>query len=140
MSLKGGPELKARLKALRLAFKPIGRTWADGTVDAAKPHIPELTGKTRRSVRVKNATQRKATVSAAFTAYFIDKGPKAHVISPKHANGLVFKGRGGQTIFTKKVNHPGYRGRPFRAAAAHESLRKNPMAQSLIKEWNEAAR
>jgi hypothetical protein len=128
------------LKAIRVAFKPIGRTWADGTVQAAKPHIPELTGKTRRSVRIKNATQRKATVAAWFTAYFIDAGPKAHAIRPKRGGGLVFKGRGGQTIFTKRVSHPGYRGRPFRAAAAHESLRKNPMAQGLIKQWNEAAR
>lgn len=140
MSLKGSPELRARLKALHVAFKPIGRTWAEGTVKEMQPHIPEETSKTRRSVRVKNATQRKATVAASFVAFFIDAGPKAHGISPKHAQQIVFKGRSGQTIFARKVNHPGYRGRPFRGRAAHEALRKNPMAQSIIKQWNEAGR
>lgn len=137
-SLKGAPELRARLKAIHLAFKPIGRTWAEGTVTEARARVPERTGKLKRSIRVKNATQRKATVAAWFTAFFVDAGPKAHGIQAKSGGSLVFQSHG-RTIFAKKVNHPGYRGRPFRAAAAHESLRKNPMAQTIIKEWNEAA-
>jgi hypothetical protein len=138
MALKGGRELRARLKALRVAFKPIGRTWADGTVEAARPKVPQRTGRLRRSIRVKNSTQRKATVAAHFTAFFVDAGPKPHAIKAKKANRLIFSA-GGRTIFARKVNHPGYRGRPFRAQAAHESLRRNPMAQSIIKQWNEAA-
>lgn len=138
MSLKGGPELRARLKAIRVAFKPIGRTWADGAVDELRQKVPVRTGKTRRSFRVKSATQRKAVVVGSFTAYFIDAGPVRHTILAKRAPNLVFQGRHG-TIFAKKVNHPGYRGRPFRGRAAHEALRKNPMAQSIIKQWNEAA-
>lgn len=103
-----------------------------------RPQIPSRTGKTRRSLRVKSATQRRAVVGGSFVAFFIDTGPVRHSISAKRAKGLVFQ-VGGRTIFTKKVNHPGYRGRPFRARAAHESLRRNPMAQTIIKQWNEAA-
>jgi hypothetical protein len=138
VSLKGGRELRARLKALRLAFKPIGREWAEDAADIAKRKVAQNTGKTRRSFRVKNATQRRATVVGNHTAYFIDAGPKRHPIVAKRAPRLIFQA-GGRTIFAKKVNHPGYRGRPFRAAAAHEALRRNPLAQGIIEQWNNAA-
>jgi hypothetical protein len=138
MALKGGKELRARLRALRVAFKPIGRTWADGTVEAARPKVPQRTGRLRKSIRVKNATLKRATVAAHFTAFFVDAGPKRHAINAKKADRLIFQA-GGRTIFAKRVNHPGYRGRPFRAQAAHESLRRNPMAQQIIRQWNEAA-
>lgn len=137
-ALKGAPQLRARLKAIRVAFKPIGRTWAEGAVDAARPKVPIRTGKLRRSFRVKSATQRKAVVGGSYTAFFVDAGPKRHTIAPKRGGHLIFQA-GGRTIFARKVNHPGYRGRPFRAAAAHEALRRNPLAQGIIKQWNSAA-
>lgn len=138
MSLKGGPQLRARLKAIKTSFKGYGREWADGTVQEAKPRIPIATGKLRRSVRVRNASQTRATVVANYTAFFVDKGPKAHVIRARKAPRLIFQA-GGRTIFAKSVNHRGYRGRPFRHAAALASLRKHPMAAVAIKAWNEAA-
>lgn len=137
--LVGGEDLKRRLKAVRLSFKPIGRRWADGTVDEAKPRVPYRTGRLRGSIRIKTATQRKAVVGAHYTAYFVDAGSVAHAIEARSARGLVFKGRGGRTVFTKKVNHPRIAARPFRAKAAHESLRKHPMADTLIDVWNESA-
>lgn len=138
MSLKGAPQLRSRLKALKTAFKGYGRDWADGTVQEARPRIPVATGKTMRSVRVRNASQRRATVVARYVAYFIDKGPKAHMIRARRGRNLVFQAQG-RTIFAKQVHHRGYRGRPFRHAAALASLRKNPMAAYVIKAWNEAA-
>jgi hypothetical protein len=138
VSLKGGRELRARLKAIRVAFKPIGREWAEDAAEIAKRKVAQNTGKTRRSFRVKNATQRKATVVGNYTAYFIDAGPVRHQIVAKRKPRLIFQA-GGRTIFAKRVNHPGYRGRPFRAAAAHEALRRNPMAQGIIDQWNSAA-
>lgn len=137
-TLVGGEALKRRLKAVRLSFKPIGRKWADTTVDEAKPRIPVKTGATRRSVIRKSATQRKAVVGARYVAYFIDAGSKAHTIMPKGSGSLIFKGRHG-TVFSKKVNHPRIAARPFRAKAAHESLRKHPMSDTLIGAWNDAA-
>jgi hypothetical protein len=140
VSLKGAPELRARLKGIRLAFKPAGRQWADETVKAMRPMIPVQKGRLRRSVRRRNATQRKATVVAHYTAFFVSGGAKRHTIRPKTAKALVFKGRGGRTIFARRgVNHPGVRARPFRVRAAQEGLRRAPLAQSVIDEWNRAA-
>ncbi len=131
MSLKGGRELRARLRAIKQTFKPAGRAWADETVRQARPHIPQRTGRLRRSVRVKNASMRKATVAAHFTAFFVDKGPKPHIIKAKRARTLRFQS-GRDTIFARQVHHRGYRGRPFREKAAREALRREPLAAHLV--------
>lgn len=138
MSLKGARELRARLRALRLAFKPAGKVWADDTAKLMRPQVPVKTGRLRKSIRRRNATQRKATVVAHHTAYFVDKGPVTHRIQPKRSRMLRFEA-GGRTVFAKSVRHPGYRGRPFRHRAALEALKRNPMAQAVIEEWNKAA-
>lgn len=138
MSLKGGPELRARLKALKVAFKPIGKSWAETTRDEAKRRIKKRTGATAASIRVRNATQKRATVVGSFKASFIDAGTKEHDEVPKRATRLKFQEQG-RTIFAKKVHHPRTAAHPFKRAAALEGLRKNPMAAELIKQWNDAA-
>ena len=138
MSLKGSPHLRARLRALGKAFRPIGRQWGDEYVKVARPMVPEKTGRLRKSIRVKNNTQRRTTISAHYTASFVDAGSVAHPISPRRGTFLAWQD-GGQTIFARKVNHPGVRARPFRARAAHEALRRKPMADELTRQWNEAA-
>jgi hypothetical protein len=137
-NLKGSRELKARLRALKLAFKPIGRKWGRASITAGRPMVPVRTGRLRRSMRILSATQKKTRVGAHYTAYFVDKGPKPHDIFPKTAKGLVFQGRHG-TVFARMVHHRGYRGRPFRKRMAEEGLRNTPMAQTLIDQWNSAA-
>lgn len=139
MKIRGGRELKARLRAIRQSFKPIGRKWADDTVRLAKPRVPVRTGRLKQSIRRKNASQRKATVVAHYTAFFVDAGPKPNVIRAKKGRFLAFEGRGGNTIFAPRVRHRGYRGRPFRRRAAIEALKRNPMAEEVIRAWNEAA-
>jgi len=138
LALKGSKQLNARLKAIKQTFKPAGREWAEETVALMRPAVPVRTGRLRESFRVKNATQRKATVSGHFSAYFIDKGTKAHTITARKSPRLIFK-TGGRTIFAKKVNHPRTRARPFRQRAAEEALRRRPMAAELVKLWNQAA-
>jgi hypothetical protein len=127
------------MKALRLAFKPAGRAWADEAARQMRPRVPVRTGRLRASFRRRNATQRRATVVGHFTAYFIDAGTKPHTITAKRGSRLIFKGRSGDTIFARKVHHRGIRARPFRRAAALEALRKEPLAQHIIDQWNEAA-
>jgi hypothetical protein len=63
-SLKGSPQLLARLKALKLAFKPMGRDWATDTARSAERSAPRRSGALARSFRVKSATQRRAVVNA----------------------------------------------------------------------------
>lgn len=139
MALKGGKQLRTRLRAIRLAFKPIGRQWADDTARLSKAAVPVRTGRLRKSIRRRNATQKRATVVAHYTAYFVDKGPKAHDIKAKRGRALIFEGRDGRTIFTPKVRHRGYAGRPFRERAAAEAMARNPAAAEIIKQWNRAA-
>ncbi len=45
-------------------------------------------------------------------------GTRPHVITPKRGKFLVFKGRGGQTIYARKVQHPGTKANPFLRDAA----------------------
>lgn len=137
-TLKGAPELKARLRAIKQTFKPIGREWADTTVTLVKPQVPERTGKGRRSVRRKNASMKRATVSALWYVGVLDKGAKAHTIEPRKAKALRFQSSG-RTVFSKKVHKPATRGRGFAIRASRESLRRHPMAETLIKMWNSAA-
>jgi hypothetical protein len=126
------------MRALKLAFKPMGREWGDEYVNVSRPMVPERTGRLRKSIRVKNNTQRKTTISAHFTASFVDAGTIAHNIEPKRGSYLAWNS-GGRTIFARKVNHPGQRAKPFRARAAREALRRKPLANKIIEQWNRAA-
>ena len=138
MSLQGGNELRARLKAIKEVFKPVARSWAKETVKAGRPLVPVATGRLRRSIKVKSVSGKRAVVGAHYTAYFVDAGPKPHTILAKKAPQLVFKA-GGRTIFAKSVNHRGYRARPFRQRMAEEGLRRTPAAQEVVNLWNRAA-
>lgn len=144
MSLQGSRELKARLRAIGQTFKPIGKRWATDTAAYARSHVPHQTGRLQKSIRVKNASQRRATVVGHFSANFVDAGTQAHDIRPKKkqvlaygASGPAF-GAGQRTRFAKKVHHPRTTARPFKVAAAREGLRKNPIALEVIKAWNAA--
>jgi hypothetical protein len=132
MALKGSPELKARLKALRTAFRPIAKAWAETTVPmyhadapvrpssmhAGDGHTP---GRLANSFRVRERTRTRAVIDGHYTAYFVNKGVRPH------------------TIFSRGIHHPGYKARPFLKRDAWEALRKHPMSEALIDVWNEAA-
>lgn len=138
MALKGSRELRRRLKAIRQVFKPVGRAWADETVTRSRRYVPKVTGKTARSIRRKNASQKKATVQAIYTARMLMKGSKPHAMTPKKFQAMRFE-VGGRPVFAKKIRHPGHRGNDFAERAAKEALQRNPMADELIQLWNEAA-
>jgi hypothetical protein len=46
-------------------------------------------------------------------ALFVHEGTRPHVILPRHAKMLVFKGRSGKMVYATKVNHPGTMANPF---------------------------
>jgi hypothetical protein len=137
-SIKGTRQLNARLKAIKQTFKLAGRDWAEEAAVIMRSSVPSRTGRLQRSFRVKSATQRRAHVGGHYSAFFVDRGTKAHTINAKRAPRLIFQA-GGRTIFAKKVNHPATRAQPFRHRAATEALRRRPMAATLIKLWNKAA-
>lgn len=138
MSLQGKRELTARLKALRGAFKPYARAVGDTAVPLMRSRAPNRTGKLRGSIRIKNSTQTKMTISAIWYAAFIEKGTKEHNEKPRRFKAIKFDGGSGP-VFTKKVHHPRTAAKPFAARSMHEAIRKHPMSDELIKAWNSAA-
>jgi hypothetical protein len=126
------------MKAIKTVFKPVGRRWADDTVTLAKRYVPKSTGKTERSIRRRNASMKRATVQAAYNARILMAGSKPHDIKPRKMQAMKFN-VAGQPRFSKKVRHPGHRKNDFAKKAATEALRKNPMAEELVRQWNEAA-
>jgi hypothetical protein len=137
--LKGADDLIRRLKALRLTFKPLGRSWADDTVRMAMPMVPRRTGRLRESHRRKSATQRRATVVAHYTSNFVASDVKPHDIVAKPGKRLVFPGTGGRPVFAKKVHHRGSKGNQYKKRAAIAALHKTPLADILIDQWNKGA-
>jgi hypothetical protein len=140
VALKGSRELRARLKAIKQVFKPAGKDWADATTAEAKQRLASSssTGKTRASVRRKNASQRKATVVGNYPVNFIDAGAKAHDIKPKKVGVLKFQARG-KTVFARKVHKRAQAARPFKKESAQAGLRKVDIIGDLIELWNKAA-
>jgi hypothetical protein len=138
MALQGDKELRARLKAIRQASQPIVKSWAADTVVYAKAHVPARTGTLRKSLRIRNASQRGATLVGAYWANFIDAGTRAHDERPKSRKAMRY-GSPGSVRFAKRIHHPRTGARPFKRAAAEYGLRKNPMAATVLKLWNDAA-
>ena len=138
MALKGSRELRRRLKAIKTVFKPVGKSWAEQTARLAATRVEVKTGKTRRSIRVKNASMKKAAVEAKGGARFLEAGTKAHIIRPRRFRALKWNASG-QPMFAKKVNHPSTKAKPFLRRSGHDVLERSDMLKELIKLWNEAA-
>ena len=138
-SLRGTPQFKARLRAVKTAFKPMGRDWADDTARESNRSAPRgATGRLSRSHKRKSATLNKATVVAIFYGLFVNRGAKPHTIEARNAPSLVFQASG-RTIFAKKVHHTGVRGTRYVDRAASHALHRNVNAAALIDAWNDAA-
>jgi hypothetical protein len=137
-NLIGAEQLSARLKAMRLAFKPMGKDWATATADGARRSSPRRTGKMAASFKVKSATQRGAKVVAIFYAKFVNRDTKPHTIKAKNAPSLIFN-VGGRTIFARAVKHRGTRGTRFVDKAAQRALREHVSTDALIDAWNHGA-
>lgn len=138
MSLKGAPELRRRLRAIKTVFKPAGREWADETAREAKRRVRVRTGATQRSIRRRNASQKRATVVGNYPVNFIDAGAKEHDITARKVGTLKFKS-GGETVFRRKVHKQRQAAHPFKRESAEAGLRKVDIIGDLIRLWNEAA-
>jgi hypothetical protein len=140
VKLHGARELRARFKALRQVFKPLGRDWADRTVAQARGRVRVSSGKTRGSIRRKHATQRKAAVTASYGARFLDKGTVPHQLRAKRFAAMSFAhSKTGQPVFTRRVKHPGGRPFPFLRVSAREQLHSDNNIDHVIRAWNRAA-
>lgn len=137
MSLQGARELRARFKAVKTVFKPLGRQWQDATIPLEKAAIPVRTGKTRASIRRGSATVRRATVVGSYVTNFLDAGTKAHDETPKRAKVIAWGGSGNRhTFFAKKVHKRATAGSHFKKRAAAEGFAKVDALGELVRQWN----
>lgn len=139
MALQGAAQLSNRLKAMRLAFKPMGKDWATETAAQSNRTAPRgATGRLSKSHKVKSATQRGAKVVAIFYGVFVNRGTKPHTIKAKNTPSLIFN-VGGRTIFARAVKHRGTRGTRYVDKAAQKALREHVSTDALIDAWNRGA-
>ena len=137
ITLTGREALKARVDAVKAAFRPIGAQWAQDTAAIARANYPVRTGKTAASIRVRSTGKTRATVKAAFPARVVEGDTKAHTIMAK-GSALAFSD-GGRTIFRKKVFRRARRGTPVLVPAGELALQRNPVSEGIVKAWNDAA-
>lgn len=151
VSVKGIPQLRARLEGLKRSRVEISKTWALRTTALAKEkHQPhKKTGVTSASIAPRNVSEHGAEVHAGGAAVYLEEGTRAHDIRPRKAKVLAFApngtGRlsgaprkGGPVIFAKKVHHPGTKAYPFLGPAAHEALDEVGV-KVFVDEWNRSA-
>lgn len=138
MALKGAPELRRRLKAIKTVFKSSARDWTDAATDEARRRVRVSSGKTRASIRRRNASQTKASVVGNYPVNFIDAGAKEHDIEPKKAGVLAFNDNG-HTVFARKVHKRKQAAHPFKKASGEAALKRVDILGDLIELWNRAA-
>lgn len=83
-----------------------------------KRTAPVDTGQLQRrtGVEVTSATTQRITAEARIDvdyAQFVTMGTAPHVIRPRRPDGVLVFQVGSQTVFTRRVNHPGTQANPF---------------------------
>jgi len=146
VSLKGGPEARARARAIKGIFKHVAQDWVDAATPAARTIYPRRTGALAASIRKMNVSQKKASIKGNYYGAILSAGAKAHTIEAgktatktrKGAKVLKFN-QGGQTFFRKKVHHRGLPSRDYRRRTQKTALERVPFAKRLYDLWNKAA-
>jgi HK97 gp10 family phage protein len=78
-----------------------------------REHAPVRTGKLRGSIALIKINDLHYVVGSPLEyAVFVERGTRPHIIRPKRARALRFE-VGGETVFAKKVMHPGTEPQPF---------------------------
>lgn len=107
---------------------------AQEVASRAYAYAPKDTWELARSIGVvKESNGVRVEATAPYAAYVefgtwsksvIDPKPGTYEIRPRHAKALRFTGRDGQTVYTKKVEHPGVPAHLFMTRANNEVIDK----------------
>ena len=133
LTLKGGPQLRARLTNLAALPKDYASVWAEDAADRMRRTKPHSVRPASSRFTTK-ATSTRAGVYGAFWWIFVDRGTKAHNIVARKAKALRFEIQG-QTIFAKKVHLRRMARRPFISKAAQDALADGG-TDAIIQSWN----
>lgn len=132
--LIGGSALRARLENVLAVGPAFAGEWAEEAADEIRRTKPP----SDRPASSKFTTKASATRGGVFGAFwwiFVDRGTKAHDITPRKAKALRFQ-VGRDTIFTAKVHRKRMARRPFITKAAQRALAGNTFADLVIQSWN----
>lgn len=131
--IRGGSALRARLKNMANLPPEFTGVWAETAAQRIRETKPPSTRPASSRFTTK-ATARRGGVYGAFWWIFIDRGTKAHDITPRKAKALRFE-KGGETIFARKVHRKRMRRRPFISKAAQGAL-ADLGSDLIVQSWN----
>jgi len=134
-TLKGVPQLHRRLTEIQKSGPVIAGAWADRAADDIREQIPVATGATRASVQPE-ASRSGGRVFGGGALRYLIAGTRAHVERPSRHLAMKFQ-KSGQTIFSKRVQHPATPANPRILDAARGAL--DGMAKVTTDLWNKGA-
>lgn len=134
LKIKGGSALRARLDAIAQVPPGFASIWAEDAAERMRRTAPNARRPASRRWETK-ATAKRGGVYGAFWWIFVDRGTKAHDITPRNAKSLRWTD-GGRTIFAKKVHKKRQRRVPFISKAAQDALAGSQWADLVVKTWN----
>lgn len=138
LTIKGGPDLRARLLAIPAGAPEMVALWADDAAARMRTSAPNARRPKSREFTTK-ARGLRGAVYGAFWWVFVDRGTKAHEITGAGAKNppttLKFQWSG-RTIFAKAVMHPRTRRRAFITKAAQDALASSKLTDLIVKLWN----
>jgi len=116
-------------QAVRAGLAHGVEAWLERVRQTAHARVPKRTGKLAQSLRVvMGRTGRKGQgknirgrIVQRFYGAIVEAGAAPHEIRPR-AGGLLRFTLAGKTIFTRKVQHPGFAPRPFLRPSAEQHL------------------
>lgn len=102
-----------RSRTTRQVLQPVAARATRAAQQVARERVSRQTGLYLRSFKSSvepgraGETARIVCENTAPYAGIIESGSRPHVISPKRATVLVFRSDAGETVFARRVNHPG---------------------------------
>ena len=152
MTVRGMPELRSRVEALKGAGPAFTRTFAPIGLRYIKIETPRKTGNLSRSNAIAQVIPAAVYfVNRANYAMPVHQGSRPHIITPKRAKALgpiaaTASGRrlsgkprkGAQVYFAKRVKHPGFKGNPFMLRGLQTALQHVGMRDPVVDLWNKA--
>lgn len=110
------------------------RKGAERLAQKIREKAPVRTGRLRQSVTIRFGVESIDVGPTVEYAPFVEYGTKPHIIFPRFRRALRFTA-GGETIFAKRVFHPGFPGRFFVRSAHEEFLDEAPRFAGELIEW-----
>jgi hypothetical protein len=139
MAVKGLAQLLSRFSAIQ-PNPQFMRTLALSAVREQKLEAPRRTGNLGRTIRIGRVSASEAeTIAGASYAIYVHEGTRPHVIVPRKAKALAWKGTGGKVRFAKRIRHPGTKANPFMLRGARKAIENTGFAKFIIGRWNSAA-